>query len=281
VARVIFLFAVMSLLSGCITTGEYLALKNDVNQLKRDYYSHDRDIALIKKDFGVVQDTSKKSVGLESFDAIRESQEQINSRLTTLSREVQELRGKFDEYKYSSDRSDEKKEAELENVRSRLEKIEIGIAAAGVSAGIKATKEEEVKEKVKTPEVTDPKDLYEAAHKHFKKGEYESAREVFNVLLKKYPKHELADNSQFWIAESFYREKDSENAIIEYQKLIKRYPKSAKIPSALYKQALSFEAIKDHKNAKVVLQLLVKKYPDSAEAKKAKAKLKKSSKKKK
>ncbi len=278
-ARVILLFAAISLLSGCITTGEYLALKNDVNQLKRDYYSHDRDLALIKKDFGVVRDTSKKSVGLESFDAIRESQEQINSRLTTLSREVQELQGKFDEYKYSADRSDEKREAELEDIRSRLEKIETGIAAAGVSAGVKADKKE-VK-KAKAPETADPKDLYEAAHKHFKKGEYESAREVFNVLLKNYPKHELADNSQFWIGESFYREKDSENAIIEYQKLIKSYPKSAKIPSALYKQALSFEAIKDTKNAKVVLQVLVQKYPDSAEAKKAKAKLKKSSKKKK
>jgi tol-pal system protein YbgF len=278
VARVILVFAAFSLLSGCITSGEYLALKNDVNQLKRDYYSHDRDIALIKKDFGVVRDTSKKSVGLESFDAIRESQEQINSRLTTLSREVQELQGKFDEYKYTSDRSDEKREAELEDIRARLTKIETGMSSVGTAAGAKTAKKGEEKEAVTTSKVMDPKDLYEEAHKHFKNGEYESAREVFNVLLKNYPKHELADNSQFWIAESFYREKDSENAIIEYQKLIKSYPKSAKIPSALYKQALSFEAIKDSKNAKLVLQLLVKRYPDSAEAKKAKAKLKKTSK---
>ncbi len=277
-SRVILFFAVMILSNGCITTGEYLALKNDVNQLKRDYYSHDRDIALIKKDFGVVQDASRKSVGLDSFNAIRESQGQINSRLTALSRELQELQGKFDEYKYSADRSVEKREAELEEIRSRLKIIETGIAAVGASAVVKADKKEA---KAEAPEKKDPKDLYEAAHKHFKKGEYESTREVFSVLLKQYPKHDLADNSQFWIAESFYREKDSENAIIEYQKLIKGYPKSAKIPSALYKQALSFEAIKDKKNAEVVLQVLVKKYPDSAEAKKARAKLKKSSKKKK
>ncbi len=280
--RSLFLLATVSLLASCITTGEYLALKNDVNQLKRDYYSHDRDITLIKKDFGVVQDTSKKSVGLESFDAIRDSQEQMASQLSFFSKELQEMRGKVDESTYLVNKSHKERAEELGAIRARLDRIEKDIGEMNVKiAGVKPSEGRKKGGTEKDVKKMGPKALYEDAHKHLKKGDYKKARQGFQRFLEDYPAHALADNSQFWIGETYYREKDSENAIIEYQKLIKTYPDSPKIPSALYKQGLSFRSIGDENAAKVVFQLIVQKYPKSPEAKKARTKLQSKTKKKK
>lgn len=279
--RSLFIIVIISFLGGCVTTGEYLAIKNDVNQLKRDYYSHDRDITLMKKDFGMVKDSSTKSVGFESFNAIRESQEQMASQLSSFSQELQEMQGKVEESTHLVNRSLKDRPEDIEIIRARLDKIEQDIEEMNVkinnlaSSGI-STKEKPLTqdtEKNKTQGMG-PKDLYEDSHNQFKKGNYIKARQGFQELLKKYPDHDLADNSQFWIGETFYRENDSENAIIEYQKLIKSYPDSPKIPSALYKQGLSFQEIGDEASAKVVFQLIVQKYPDSPEAEKVKKKLK-------
>ncbi|UCG78243.1 MAG: tol-pal system protein YbgF [Nitrospirota bacterium] len=282
--RFLLYIAISFLISGCITTGEYLSLKNDVNQLKKDSSSHERDLELIKKDFGVVKKESKRSVGLDSFDAIRESQAQIGNRLETVTRELATLQGKVDESSFRTANDLKEIEAELELMRSRLDRMEEQFESMkGEERVLREQKEkkadkpkEETKEKkaIKRDAGGDPKALYELAHEYLKSNNQDKARDTFSEFLEKYPDHDLADNSRFWIGETFYREKDYENAIIEYQKLVKNFPDSPKLPGALYKQALSFENIGDKKAAGVVLQLILQKFPKSPEADRAKKKLK-------
>ncbi|HDH00498.1 MAG TPA: tol-pal system protein YbgF, partial [Nitrospirae bacterium] len=273
--RYILFFLVVTLLSGCITSGEYLALKNDVNQLKRDYYSHDRDLAVIKREFNTVRDTSKQSVGRESFDAIRESQQETNSQLLSFSKELQTLQGKFDEYRFDIEKSFRQNSSEFDSIRARLDKIEkemtdlkatVTSLRGAVSQG--STKRASAGEESKKGEVSkksSPDELYKTSYGYLKKGEYKKARKGFSDFLKRYKNNALSDNSQFWLGETYYSEKDYENAIIEYQKLIKSYPKSPKVPSAMLKQAESFKNIGDRKSAGVVLQLLIEKYPRTPE----------------
>jgi tol-pal system protein YbgF len=122
------------------------------------------------------------------------------------------------------------------------------------------------------PQLT-PEGEYNEAYNTLQAGNNRSAREQFKKFLNSYKSSELADNAQFWIGESYYREKKFEEAILSFEDLIKNYPKSAKIPEAYYKQALSFSAINDMIAAKARLEMLLNEYPDGELAQRAKQKL--------
>ena len=115
--------------------------------------------------------------------------------------------------------------------------------------------------------------IYLEAKKTFDAGDFEAARNGFEKLIADYPKSPQADNAQFWIGETYYREKWYEKAILEYQKVIENYPSGNKIPAALLKQGLSFLNIGETNNARLVLKELVAKHPSTNEATIAKQKL--------
>ena len=116
--------------------------------------------------------------------------------------------------------------------------------------------------------------MYRLAKQAFDQGDFEKSREGFLTFINKYPKSKNADNAQFWIGETYYREKWYEKAILEYQKAIEKYPKGNKVQSSLLKQGFAFFNIGDKTNSRLILRELIKKYPKSNEAKIAKRKLK-------
>jgi len=117
-------------------------------------------------------------------------------------------------------------------------------------------------------------EVYALAKQAFDQGDLETAREEFQRIIKQYPKSRHADNAQFWIGETYYREKWYEKAILEYQKVIEKYPKGNKVPAALLKQGLAFLNLGEKANARLILNELVVKHPKSNEAKIARQKLK-------
>jgi tol-pal system protein YbgF len=129
--------------------------------------------------------------------------------------------------------------------------------------------EDEKKEKA----ALSAKDMYALAKQAYDNGSLETARQGFEALIKAYPDAPQADNAQFWIGETYYREKWFEKAILEYHKVIKNYPKGNKVPAALLKQGFAFSQLKDATNARLVLSELVKKYPKTNEAAIARKKL--------
>lgn len=118
------------------------------------------------------------------------------------------------------------------------------------------------------------KQLYDSTLAIYRSERYEAAIAGFKAFLDKYPKSDLADNAQFWIAESYMALKQYEQAILAYQKVIKGYSKGNKVPNAMLRQALAFHEIKDKTSSRLLLKKLIKIYPNSAEAKIARAKLK-------
>jgi TolA-binding protein len=59
--------------------------------------------------------------------------------------------------------------------------------------------------------------LYLSSKKAYDAGKYEEARKGFQKLVETYPKSDHADNSQFWIGETYFKEKLYEKAILAYQ----------------------------------------------------------------
>lgn len=115
--------------------------------------------------------------------------------------------------------------------------------------------------------------VYNDAHKTFEDGNFPMAREKFQTFLSLYPTSDLADNAQFWIGESFYKQGNYEQSILEYEKVIQNYSKADKVAPALLKQGLAFYSLGRVKEAGILFEQVIRKAPQSDQAKIAKKKL--------
>jgi tol-pal system protein YbgF len=118
----------------------------------------------------------------------------------------------------------------------------------------------------KPPAVVSEKALYDEAMASLKKKQYDKAIRGFRKFIKKYPRHDLADNAQYWIGEAYYAQRKYEESIIEFEEVIQQYPKGDKVPAALLKEGLAFHRLKDDSPARQILNKLIENYPNSEEA---------------
>ena len=115
-------------------------------------------------------------------------------------------------------------------------------------------------------EITDPNELYKTAMNLFREKRYKEARSLFSTFVGKYPNHPVADNAQFWVGETYFKEGSFEDSILEYQKVIQRYATGNKVPDALLKQAMAFQRLGDNTSARILYQKLEKDYAESPQA---------------
>jgi tol-pal system protein YbgF len=115
-------------------------------------------------------------------------------------------------------------------------------------------------------ESSEDMDLYAKGKKLFDTEDYAGARDAFMSLLAKFPKSDQADNAQFWIGETYFRETWYEKAILEYQKVIDDFPQGNKVPAALLKQGMAFVELGDKENANLIFKELIDRFPRSSEA---------------
>ena len=276
------------LLSACASNTDLDRLSYEVDDLRKQSSAAKSEVDILKE----------KSVKEDSFSAVRESLAETTSRMRDLSGNVQELRGRFDENRYFVEKAMKEAAADRDILRAQISSLESQLKTlkeklAGTEGGPKQKAEPgdqqaaptkaavaEIPAEPAAPESPEKKDLqdertkaYDAAYQAFKDSKYKEAREKFEAFMKAYPKNDLTDNAQFWIAETHYAEKSYEDAILSYETLLKKYPDSKKASSALLKQAFSFIEIKDPKTGKIILNKLVEKYPDSTDAELARKKL--------
>jgi len=115
-----------------------------------------------------------------------------------------------------------------------------------------------------------PEELYKNALGDYTRGDYDLAITGFRTYVQSYPKTSLAANAQYWLAESYFSQKNYPAAVEEFSGVLRNYPDSPKVPSALFKQGEAFLALNDTKQANSVLCELVGKYPKTREARLAK-----------
>lgn len=274
--RVLFiLLLIQFLLFGCASLSDFESLRNDVNMLRRETFE-------IKKDVNDLKTKTEGAIKEQDFKAFRESQAEIHSRVSDLSKELQFISGKFDESKYSMEKLQKESvsemnllKAELTNIAGQVKEIKERLnRLESRSKEAEKKLEESKKESQQEPSVSKDKiSMYETAYEAFKNKRYKEAREKFDAFIKEYPQDELTDNAYFWIAETYYGEKDFEGAILAYEVILKKFPKSEKAPNALLKQGLSFIEIGDRKTGKTIFEKVIEDYPSSKEAELAKKKI--------
>lgn len=118
------------------------------------------------------------------------------------------------------------------------------------------------------------RDNYQAAFELLKEQRYEPAAMAFQQFLVSYPDSQLADNAQYWLAESFYVTQKYDEALRQFEKVIGQYPNSRKVPDALLKMGYCNYELKRFSDARGALGRVQSDYPDTTAARLAEQRLK-------
>jgi len=276
-------------LSACVSSNDFNRVRSDLHEQQRSNYEARKEIDSLKeKTAGVVKE--------DSVAAIKDSQADLFAKVNTTMNGLQELRGRFDENRYFTEKSLKELTAEKDLLKAQIAGLEMQVKALKDKLGVidpqakhiepgKETsalssnpadlgKTDAASPKAKSEAAPDSKaTAYDTAFQLFKDKKFKESRERFEAFIREYPKTDLTDNAHFWIAETYYSEKDFESAILAYETLLKKYPNSAKASSGMLKQGLAFVEIGDAKTGKIILTKLVEKYPETKDAETAKKKI--------
>ena len=108
---------------------------------------------------------------------------------------------------------------------------------------------------------------------YFQNQEFSQAISGFKELVASDATNDLADNSQYWLAECFYSKKDFKRAIIEFEKVF-TYAGTDKDDDAQLKIGLAYQSIGNVEKAREEFQRLIDYFPGSEYYSKAKEALK-------
>ncbi len=110
------------------------------------------------------------------------------------------------------------------------------------------------------------RDNYQAAFELLKQQRYEPAAMAFQQFLVTFPDSELADNAQYWLAESHYVTQKFKEALTEFGVVLAKYPRSRKVADALLKIGYCNYEIKDWAAAREALSRVQAEYPETTAA---------------
>ncbi len=263
------------LFSGCAMQQDVVILDERLASLQLQNAKLEKEVKLLKSQMEnvfpdmerITRDSKNKSAG------IYVNIDKLKDKLQLLSGRMEEsdflLKQRIKAFEDSGKSSKNKTEKRIEKAQADISRIEKYLNFE--SSAVHDYKEKDYK---KIDKSLGKDELYMFAKQALDNNELETARKGFLKFLKQYPKSKKSDNAQFWIGETYYREKWYEKAILEYQEVIEKYPKGNKLPSALLKQGFAFNNIGDNANARLILKELIKKHPKSNEAAIAKQKIK-------
>ena len=117
------------------------------------------------------------------------------------------------------------------------------------------------------------KETYMNSLGYFQNQDFKNAINGFKELVKVDATNDLADNSQYWLAECFYSQKDFKRAIAEFEKVF-TYSGTDKDDDAQLKIGLAYQSIGNIDKAREEFQRFVDYFPGSEYYPKAKEALK-------
>jgi tol-pal system protein YbgF len=107
---------------------------------------------------------------------------------------------------------------------------------------------------------------YRTAVDLVKAAKYGDAVAALRAFVARYPRHDYADNAQYWLGEAFYAQKDYPRALSEFRRVVEVYPRGNKVPDALLKVGYCYQAMGQGDKARAVLEQVVNIYPKSEPA---------------
>ena len=181
-----------------------------------------------------------------------------------------DIQDTVDELKAEVARLGNAAEGRVQQNSQQMEAMQKDIAAMG--ARIQALEQKVVAQELAAKQAPPPPppppekpkaSTFEEAKKLFDDCHYDEAVDVFKTLAKAKGHSEEKSKSQFFLAESYFGNKDFASAAIAYNDFKKANPKNPLVPNAIYGQMKAFLNLGDNTNAKLFYKELADRYPKS------------------
>ncbi len=102
---------------------------------------------------------------------------------------------------------------------------------------------------------------YKAAIALVRKAEYPAAITSLRQFLERHPRHDYADNAQYWLGEAYYAQQQYAQALSELRKVAEHYPLGNKVPDSLLKVGYCHLAMGERDKSTAALRELIRLYP--------------------
>jgi tol-pal system protein YbgF len=195
-----------------------------------------------------------------------ESLLQIATELELLREEVRELRGQSEALQYESESAAVRQRDQYLDLDQRLQSLERRTRGGEPVAGPAVAPGEPPAAGLPPGPAADDRAAYQAALELLRQGRYPQSEAAFTQFLAEFPASDLADNAQYWLAETHYVNREFETALAAFQQVLERYPNSGKRPDALLKAGFCEYELQRYADARRSLEAVVERYPDSTAA---------------
>jgi tol-pal system protein YbgF len=211
---------------------------------------------------------------------------ELSSEVERLRSETSALRGEIETLRFESENSDSRQRELYADVDRRLQSLETSpqssnappasapfTAPSGpVGAPALGAPSEPAPAVAARPAGSDQQN-YQTAFDMISARRYEEAGAAFQTFLAQFPTSPLADNAQYWLAETYYVRGQFDTALPEFRKVLEEYPQSAKLPDALLKVGYCQVELGDNSAARTSLQEVMRQFPDTTAARLASQRL--------
>lgn len=246
------LLAILPLVGGCVSTTDIEAIQAQLSDIQRQVMvlqqqsSSKEEVALVRDEVATQTD---KLLGSEAEMLVGVEQ---------LSTQIEQLQANLGDTNYRLAQLSQQITAtnqELQAVRSAL----------GGSLRRPSTPS------IQPPE--NPRELYDSSYSDYLAGNYSLAISGFRRYLDSFPETDLADNANYWVAESLFSQRKYSQAIGEFDRILKGYPSSDKTASVLLKKGYAYLEVGQREQGLLQLRNVVGQFPQSDEANLARQRL--------
>jgi len=202
---------------------------------------------------------------LQNIERVVQNQSLVNltQQVASVERSGDELQGRVEELEHSSESTGERQRQLYVDLDTRIQELETSIRARNsVSVMDGGTLPPG---QLPMPGGSD-RDNYQAAFELLKEQRYEPAALAFQQFLVTFPDSQLADNAQYWLAESHYVTQQFELALSEFEVVIDTFSASRKVPDALLKMGYCNYELKRWVAARDSLARVQTEYPETTAA---------------
>lgn len=210
---------------------------------------------------------------MQAIERVMQNQSLVNltQQVGTMERQNDELQGRVETLEHGADTTANRQRQLYADLDERIQNLE---------NSVRARKSVSVMEggtlspgQLPLPGGSD-RDNYQAAFELLKGQRYEPAALAFEQFLVAYPESELADNAQYWLAESHYVTQQFDEALSAFEVVMTDYPRSRKVPDALLKVGYCNYELKRWDLARQSLRRVQSEYPETTAARLAGQRLK-------
>ena len=189
---------------------------------------------------------------------------ELVTRVDLLQSEIQTVRGETETLAFQTDNAAERQRDLYVDIDGRLQELELAVAQLQIALEELISEEEAPPPPILLP--GSDQDNYQSAFEVLRNGDYEESASAFEQFLAVFPSSPLADNAQYWLAETYYVQRQYMAALPAFQLVVDEYPGSSKLPDALLKIGFCHYELQQWDAARDSLERVIREFPATTAA---------------